>query len=246
MNPALLTPNTSRGAIDQFAPGGASSTRCAACAKAGRRGSWRVHRDDTERTAVLRVGGDSGDDDGIRTEWSALELAAREGIPVAPVIAGRGEWRRRRLPPDRVHRREQRHPDRSARPAGLRTLGAAAARIHPHPPWSPDSRRRTSSIGSVDFGGPASCRTAAAPCCSRPKRVRRAPARPRQPPTVSCRATSGRGNTLWAGDGLAAIIDWDCSGRRNRQAWTLGSLRCDAALLVRRRSLHRRARRLAR
>jgi aminoglycoside phosphotransferase (APT) family kinase protein len=53
---------------------------------------------------------------------------------------------------------------------------------------------------------------------------------PREP-TVFVHGDLWQGNTMWIDDGFAGLVDWDCAGV-GPAGVDLGSLRCDAAVLV--------------
>jgi aminoglycoside phosphotransferase (APT) family kinase protein len=111
--------------------------------------------------------------------------------------------------------------------ARMRRLGAAAAAVHAVlPPPDPALPRRERPIGDIDF----------------------AALRREQPPhpllvaaekVIADRPVPGQdgfvhgdlwqGNTLWTGDELTGLIDWDCAGV-GPAGVDIGSLRCDAAL----------------
>ena len=182
----------------------------------------RVRSGDIERTGVLRLG--ATDDDGTRTEATALKAAFQGGLAVPRVLAVR-------LEPDPPLLLIEAVDGASAIPAErstprLRALGAAAARIHrTTPPLG--LPRRTRSIAGVDFDA---LRRASPP---RPLLQQGEAVAARGPATGAAdgfvHGDLWQGNTLWQGDDLLAIIDWDCAGV-GPAGVDLGSLRCDAAL----------------
>lgn len=111
----------------------------------------------------------------------------------------------------------------------LRALGAAAALVHAVPLPDTPLPERDRPIAVVDFAAlrqelparpllvEAEAAMAAIP----------APAGPR----VVVHGDLWHGNTLWNGDRLTGLVDWDCAGV-GHPGVDVGSLRCDAALFT--------------
>jgi hypothetical protein len=109
----------------------------------------------------------------------------------------------------------------------LRALGAAVAALQAVRPGDAALPRRTRPIAGVDF---------AALRREQPTRPLLADAEARiaalpvpGPFTGLVHGDLWQGNTLWDGDRLTGLIDWDCAGV-GPPGVDLGSLRCDAAL----------------
>jgi aminoglycoside phosphotransferase (APT) family kinase protein len=175
---------------------------------------------------VLRTGG-PGQRTSLATEVAALELAGAAGLPVPRLVAAD-------LDSDKLAVLVTALPG-SSRITGppsagrLRALGAVAAAIHavPAPLASPALPPRERSISSVDF---AALRRAAPPRdllvrAEEALAARSAPAGP----SVFVHGDLWQGNTLWDGEVLTGVVDWDCAGI-GPAGIDLGSLRCDAAL----------------
>jgi aminoglycoside phosphotransferase (APT) family kinase protein len=64
--------------------------------------------------------------------------------------------------------------------------------------------------------------------CGRPRPPSTPPPRPAPEPAVFVHGDLWQGNTLWSGDRLTGIIDWDCAGV-GAPGIDLGSLRMDIA-----------------
>jgi aminoglycoside phosphotransferase (APT) family kinase protein len=209
----------------------------AALGDAGTGGRWRGLREGGSPwllelpgggTAVLKVV-PAGARERAATEVAALEIAGSHGLPVprvlaadldAAVVAGNlavlttvlpGASRVTGPPP----------------PARFRALGALAAAIAavPAPPVSAELPARRRSIPDVDF---AALRRAAP---QRPLLVAAeetlADVRPPERPPVFVHGDLWQGNTLWDGDTLTGVVDWDGAGS-GAAGIDLGSLRCDA------------------
>jgi aminoglycoside phosphotransferase (APT) family kinase protein len=112
-------------------------------------------------------------------------------------------------------------------PVRLRALGAVAARISsieltPAPALPVRSR----PIEADDFAGMR--RDQGAPDLLRAAEAAVAKARPADYRLGLVHGDLWHGNTLWDGDELTAVLDWDCAGV-GPAGIDLGSLRCDAA-----------------
>jgi aminoglycoside phosphotransferase (APT) family kinase protein len=178
--------------------------------------------DGTVREAVLRVG-PAGEPDDIRVEAASLQLVSENGFPVPAVFGMRDTADPALLLIERV--RGSSDIPRERPTARLRALGAFAARLaRLEPP--PGFERRTRSIAGVDFDA---LRREAAP---QPMLQRAEEIIADHVPVSRDGMVHGdlwQGNSLWMGDELAAIIDWDCSGV-GPPGIDLGSLRLDAAM----------------
>jgi aminoglycoside phosphotransferase (APT) family kinase protein len=178
--------------------------------------------DGTELEAVLRVGPSGGTED-IRAEAASLHFVSVNALPVPAVFGMRDTADPALLLIERVHGSSDIPFERST--ARLRALGAFAARLSRLEP-PPGFERRTRSIAGVDFDA---LRREAAP----QPMLQRAEAIVADHVPVSregmVHGDLWQGNSLWMGDELAAIIDWDCSGV-GPAGVDLGSLRLDAAM----------------
>jgi aminoglycoside phosphotransferase (APT) family kinase protein len=115
-------------------------------------------------------------------------------------------------------------------PARLRALGAAAAALHAVPcAPSPALPRRDHPLGDLDFAAVRAGHDLG-PLQRAAQAVLDAAAPARAPePTVFVHRDLWQGNTLWVGDRLTGIIDWDCAGA-GPPGVDLGSLRMASAL----------------
>jgi aminoglycoside phosphotransferase (APT) family kinase protein len=186
-----------------------------------------------DRQVVLRTGR-PGQEQQIATEAAGLARAAGLGVPV-PELLGHDDGRAAggvpvllsaalpgssTIPPEPV-------------PARLRALGAAAAALHALP-CAPSAAlpRRDHPIGGEDFAamraghdvGPLQ-REAQAVLDA----VTSARAAGPGPAPVFVHGDLWAGNTLWVGDTLTGLVDWDSAGA-GAPGVDLGSLRMDAAL----------------
>jgi aminoglycoside phosphotransferase (APT) family kinase protein len=174
-----------------------------------------------EAEAVLRVGPAGGLDD-ILTEADALRAAGEDGLPVPRVFGVRETPEPALLLIERVRGSSTVPFERPS--VRLRQLGAFAARLHRATPPA-GAHRRTRSISGVDF---AALRRAAEPI----------PLLQRAEAAVDAYSPDGtdgfvhgdfwQGNTMWEGERLVAVIDWDCAGV-GPAGIDLGSMRLDAA-----------------
>ncbi|MER5771550.1 phosphotransferase [Streptomyces sp. NPDC001985] len=183
---------------------------------------------------VLRTGapGPDGPHAGFAAEAAALELAAGHRLPAPRLIAadpdGRSAGTLAVL--TTAVRGSSRIPALPT-PGRLRALGAAAAALHAVPlDPRPGLPLRDRSIGGVDFA--AMRRDGGLPPLL--AEAERAVAGPPPGPGVRPVLVHGdlwQGNTLWEGETLTGIVDWDSAGAGH---WgvDLGSLRCDAAVLA--------------
>ena len=183
-----------------------------------------------ERQVVLRTGW-PGQEQQIATEAAGLARAAGLAVPV-PELLGHDDGRAAggvpvvlsaalpgssRIPPVPV-------------PARLRALGAAAAALHavPFAP-APDLPHREHPIGDENFAamraghdvGPLQREAQAVlDAAARAGRLAQEP--------VFVHGDLWAGNTLWVGDVLTGVVDWDAAGS-GAPGIDLGSLRMDAA-----------------
>jgi aminoglycoside phosphotransferase (APT) family kinase protein len=179
------------------------------------------------REVVLRVG-QPGDAPSFATEIAALSLAAGAGVP-APSLLGHDSGPAVGLPVVLTERlpgtsRIPRQPDQLR----LRALGAVAAQLH-SVLLNPSAKlpERDRPISGEDFAGMRQREGAS-------RLLREADAliagmQPAAERTVFVHGDLWHGNTLWAGDSLSGLVDWDCAGA-GAPGVDLGSLRCDAAL----------------
>lgn len=183
---------------------------------------WRL---DTENeTAIMRVSRRE-EMATMRVEQAGLEFAATTTVPAPRLLAIE-------LSADPVALLTELLPGSSAipvepRPARLRALGAAAAVLHAVAvPPAAGLPARDQPIGPVDFDQ----LRASAP--RQDLLVRAEQARRDHRPLSADGFTHGdlwQGNTLWDGDQLTAVIDWECAGV-GPAGVDLGSLRLDAAM----------------
>ena len=161
----------------------------------------------------------------MRVEQAGLEFAATTAVPAPRLLAVE-------VSADPVALLTELMPGSSAipvepRPARLRALGAVAAGLHAVAvPPAAGLPTRDQPIGPVDFDH----LRASAP--RQDLLVRAEQARRDHRPQSADGFTHGdlwQGNTLWDGDRLTAVIDWECAGV-GPAGVDLGSLRLDAAM----------------
>jgi aminoglycoside phosphotransferase (APT) family kinase protein len=183
----------------------------------------RLRRGGADRAVVLRIGEDPAP---LATEAAALEVAAGHGIPAPRLLAADLD----RDPPvvlvEAVEGASTIPAERP--PARLRALGRAAAALAAVPLVpAPALPRRDRPIATVDF---AALRRLPPP---RPllleAEARLGALPPSRVPEGFVHGDLWQGNALWAGETLAALVDWDCAGA-GPAGVDLGSLRCDAAV----------------
>lgn len=175
-----------------------------------------------DRAAVLKDGR-PGHASLFATEAAALRFAAAAGLPVAAVLGYDGGTRMllECLPGT---------SQISCEPDGqrLRALGAAAARIHAsalEPAGELPVRDRP--IADVDFAGMRREHGASRLLLDAEEIV--ACARPAGERAGFVHGDLWQGNTMWSGNVLSGILDWDCAGA-GPAGVDLGSLRCDVAV----------------
>jgi aminoglycoside phosphotransferase (APT) family kinase protein len=219
---AEIDPALAAWALETLAPG-ASLVDARGLREGGAPWLLRVQgAEESETWAVLRVGPSDAPGD-IRTESAALRLAGANGLPVPKVLGMRDDADPPLLLIERVRGSSDIPAERAT--SRLRTLGAFAARMAAVVP-SADFERRTRAISGVDF---ALLRREAAPqpLLQRAESVVGS-SRP-QSPDCLVHGDMWQGNSMWIGDELQAIIDWDCAGI-GPAGIDLGSLRLDAAM----------------
>jgi aminoglycoside phosphotransferase (APT) family kinase protein len=185
---------------------------------------WMVRAgvsDGSETEAVLRVGPAGGLDD-ILTEANALAAARDEGLPVPRVLAIRDDTDPALLLIERVAGSSRVPMERPG--SRLRQLGAFAARLHRAAPPT-GAHRRTRPISGVDF---AALRRAAEPIAVLQRAEAAVDAHSPRGADGFVHGDFWQGNTMWEGDHLVAVIDWDCAGV-GPAGVDLGSMRLDAA-----------------
>jgi aminoglycoside phosphotransferase (APT) family kinase protein len=175
-----------------------------------------------DRAAILKDGR-PGQAAQFATEAAALRLAAAAGFPVAAVLGYDGGTRMlleclpgtSQVPPE---------PDGQR----LRALGAAAARIHTVG-FEPTNELpvRDRPIADVDFAGIRRERGASRLLLDAEEIV--ACAKPAGERVAFVHGDLWHGNTMWDGNVLSGILDWDCAGA-GAAGVDLCSLRCDAAV----------------
>ena len=180
-----------------------------------------------DRELVLRVG-EPSDAASFATVVAALRLAARAGIPVAPLL-GHDDGTATAIPlvlteylPGSSQIPLQ--PD----PARLRALGALAARLH-EVPLQPSAEfpARDRPIADMDF---AQLRREQEPrALLEEAEALVTQTQPAADHGVFVHGDLWQGNTVWRDGRLAGLVDWDCAGA-GAPGVDLGSLRCDAAI----------------
>ncbi len=214
----------------------------------GGAGPWlvRIEGAGDAAEAILRIGdaSDPADRQRFATQVAALAHAACHGVAAPRVIAFDPDGQQAgalavltTVLPGSSSIPRWPSPDR------MRALGAAAARLHavamaPRPGLP--LRRRP--LADVDFAAPRRLE------CLSPRRwwtrhrmpgtsslmadaedrVRRMPAP--AGPAVFVHGDLWQGNTIWAGNTLTGMIDWDCAGA-GPPGIDLGFLRCDVATM---------------
>jgi aminoglycoside phosphotransferase (APT) family kinase protein len=218
-----IDPDLAAWAVDSLAPGG-SLVSARGLRDGGAPWLLSVRGADgaAEAEAVLRVG-PLGEPDDIRVEAASLRFAGENNLVAPKVFGMRDDSDPALLLIERMQGSSDIPRERSS--SRLRSLGAFAARMAALDPPA-NFVRRTRGISGEDF---AALRREAAP----------QPLLERAESIVSSRTPASRdgfvhgdlwqGNSMWVGDELVAVIDWDCSGR-GPAGIDLGSLRLDAAM----------------
>jgi len=203
---------------------GASITEIRGLGDGGSPWLLRLTGAEQEQDVVLRVG-NPVDRSPLRTELAALQLAATHDVAVPRLTAAAIEHDPPLVLTEAVSGSSaipDRHPAER-----LRILGASAAGLHRIAVSSnPALPRRDRPIAGVDF---ASLRAnhPIRPLLARAEHV----VGERAPSSIDgfVHGDLWQGNTMWNGDTLTALIDWDCAGV-GPAGVDLGSLRCDAAI----------------
>jgi aminoglycoside phosphotransferase (APT) family kinase protein len=177
----------------------------------------------TAGSAVLRVGPPETAET-QRLEVRGMALARAGGVPTPGVIAARADGKAAVLLIEYVDgsSRQPVEPDQ----ARLEALGRIAARIGAVDPGDAELPTITHPIPQVDFD---ELRARARPQPHLTAAQERVAAIMPDEPIGFVHGDLWSGNTLWHGDELAAVIDWDCAGL-GAAGVDLGSLRCDAAM----------------
>lgn len=174
------------------------------------------------RGVVLRVGRDPAP---LRTEVAALRLAQRSGVATPRLVAADLDGDPPVVLVERLAGSSAIPVDRPA--ARLRRLGAVAAALHAIPLVPGRALpRRERPIAGEDFAG---LRRAARPNPLLTEAEEAIDHRPVPGEEVFVHGDLWQGNTVWTGDQLVGLIDWDCAGA-GPAGVDIGSLRCDAAL----------------
>jgi aminoglycoside phosphotransferase (APT) family kinase protein len=177
-----------------------------------------------QRSLVLRIG-TSGDAESTRIEQLALELATAHGIPGPHVVAGDAQHDPPLLLIDAIDGTSAIPP--TLPPRRLALLGALSAHVHAIPvPPELGLPHRDRPIALVDFAA-LRAQQPAQPLLARAEQVM-ADIRPGGPDGF-VHGDLWQGNTMWRGEALVGVIDWDCAGV-GPAGVDLGSLRCDAAV----------------
>jgi len=114
-------------------------------------------------------------------------------------------------------------------PGRLQAFGAACAAINRIPaPADERLPRRVRPISMVDFAAVRRERGTAGLVADAEQAIAALPVPDEE--RVFVHGDLWQGNTLWAGDRLSAVVDWDCSGTGSYGV-DLGSARCDAAVM---------------
>jgi aminoglycoside phosphotransferase (APT) family kinase protein len=176
------------------------------------------------QSVVMRVG--TADDIALlRVEHAGLDVAATTGIPVPRVLATEFSGDPAALLMEMMPGSSAIPPQRP--PLRLRALGAAAAALHNVTvPATTSLPRRDRPIGPVDFDR-LRAEAPAQELLQRAEEARDA-YRPRSDDGF-VHDDLWQGNALWDGDGLTALIDWECAGI-GPAGVDLGALRLDAAM----------------
>ena len=194
-------------------------------------GPWRlrIERSGRESEAVLRLG-DPRHRDQLATEAAALAFAEKHQLAAPRLLAvdldGRAAGRPVLL--TTMLSGSSRIPA-TASPGRLQALGAAAAALHalaaaPRPGLS----LRARPLEDVDFAAARSATGSTPLLDAAEERVEAMPVPAR--PSVFIHGDLWQGNTLWRGEELVGMVDWDAAGV-GHPGIDLGTLRLDAAVL---------------
>ena len=221
LNMSQLDEPLQRWVVDAVAPG-SMVTKVRGLRDGG--SPWLIvfDRADSPREVILRVGSTEARSL-IETEIAALELASEHALPAPRLLAADADGDPPLIVIDRL-------PGSSTIPSNrsrerLRRLGAEAARLSGVRLASTSALPlRDRPISGVDFK--ALRRTDTTPL------LERAESTLMTLPAGEAGFVHGdlwQGNSLWRGDELMGLIDWDCAGV-GPAGLDLGSLRLDAAL----------------
>lgn len=182
-------------------------------------------------SVVLRLGGSETTTtrEQFRTEAAALEAAAEHGVPAPRLLAADPEGDLAGAPAllSTTVPGSSRVPARATHDR-LRALGAAAGLLHTVPVAPrPDLPMRVRPIAHVDFAALRRDLPPSALFEEAEQAVERAPAPAEE--TVLVHGDLWQGNTMWEGDTVTGLIDWDTAGAGHFGV-DLGSVRCDVAV----------------
>ncbi|MEV3934493.1 aminoglycoside phosphotransferase family protein [Glycomyces sp. NPDC049804] len=210
--------------------GGATVVSATGLREGGNPWLLRIEHDGQVTEAVLKTAAPDGGE-GMATEVAALLLANRAGVPAPRLLAvdADGKAAGTRAVLETALRGRSRIP-LVATPERLRGLGAAAAALHAvttEP--SPALPQRTRPISASDFARDRrEGREPSTPLLdAADERVTGLPAPDGAP--VLVHGDLWQGNTMWDGDRLTGLLDWDMAGV-GHYGIDLSSLRLDAAL----------------
>lgn len=200
----------------------------------GARGPWqlRIDHDGTMLEAVLRVGDpDPGSREQLATEAAALAFAEQHQLAAPRLLgadldldsaAGRPVLLRTVLAGSS-------QIPAVASPVRLRALGAAAATLHTVTTAPrPGLPLRTRPLADIDFAAARRASGSSPLLDAAEERVDELPVPAGV--TVFVHGDLWQGNTVWAGDALVGMVDWDAAGV-GHPGVDLGTLRLDAAIL---------------
>ncbi|GAB3727520.1 hypothetical protein GCM10027590_33940 [Nocardiopsis nanhaiensis] len=181
-------------------------------------------------SVVLRTG---GSEQGVRkrfeTEAAAPESAVERGVDAPRLIAVDIEGEETGVPAvvTTVVPGSSRIPVR-ATTERMRALGAAAATLHSAPMGPrPGLPLRSRPLEDVDFAGMRHEHGLSPLFAEAEQVVAKTPASGEE--SVLVHGDLWQGNTMWSGNTLTGIVDWDAAGV-GHYGVDLGSLRCDAAI----------------
>jgi aminoglycoside phosphotransferase (APT) family kinase protein len=194
-------------------------------------GPWRLRIDRGGKAieAVLRVG-DTSSHQQLATEAAALAFAEEHELAAPRLLAvdldGKAAGRPVLL--TTVLAGSSRIPA-AASPGRLRTVGAAAAMLHAVAATPrPGLPLRTRPLEDVDFAAARRASGSTGLLDLAEERVGEVPVPAGA--TVFVHGDLWQGNTLWRGEALVGMVDWDAAGV-GHPGIDLGTLRLDAAIL---------------
>lgn len=191
----------------------------------------RVEHEGEATEAVLKTASPE-DNSGLATEAAALRLAERSGIAAPRILAVDESGAEAGSPAvlETVVPGRSRIPV-TASPERLRRMGEVAAELHSIPgEATPELPPRTRPIPVSDFAEDRrEGRDHSTPLLgAADERISRLPVP--DGATVLVHGDLWQGNTMWDGDRLTALLDWDMAGV-GHYGIDLSSLRLDAALM---------------